>query len=410
MAKTTTKKTKFDDKKTIIKVEGVHKTFKVPKEKTTSLKSKIVNPFGKKGYEEFHVLNDINLEIKEGEFFGIVGRNGSGKSTLLKIISGIYSHDEGSVEVNGKLTPFIELGVGFNPELTGRDNVFLNGALLGFTRSEMAEMYDDIVAFAGLKKFMDQSLKNYSSGMQVRLAFSIAIRAQSPILILDEVLAVGDANFQKKCLNYFDQVKGKRTVVLVSHDMKTIKKYCDRVMVLEDSEMLDVGPAEDVVLRYSTIMANEELKVIEKKNEKGVHIGNGKASITKAYLKSDGKKVKQLKSGKPFSIEVEFDAKKGIEEVGALFSLFNNKGQKLFSASTGIDDVDVEVKQKGNKLSLDVKKNLLGPGLYRINVGIFDNEVDEPYDQYRDAIEFTVEGTQKLESYVAMDYSWKAKK
>src|SRR5690606_31573026 len=154
---------------------------------------------GKRTYEKQQVLKNISFEIKKGEFVGIVGRNGSGKSTLLKLLAGIYSPDKGSIEVNGKLVPFIELGVGFNPELTGRENVFLNGALLGFNRKEMQAMYKDIVEFAELERFMDQKLKNYSSGMQVRLAFSIAIRAQSDILLIDEVLAVGDAAFQQKC-------------------------------------------------------------------------------------------------------------------------------------------------------------------------------------------------------------------
>ena len=173
-----------------IKVSHVSKSFKLPHEKSNSVKSIVVNPLKKRTYERQEVLKDINFEIKKGEFFGIVGRNGSGKSTLLKLLAGIYSPDKGSIQVNGKLTPFIELGVGFNPELTGRENVFLNGALLGFNRKEMSTMYDEIVEFAELEKFMDQKLKNYSSGMQVRLAFSIAIRAKSDILILDEVLAV----------------------------------------------------------------------------------------------------------------------------------------------------------------------------------------------------------------------------
>ena len=184
-----------------IKVDNVSKTFILPHEKNNSLKNKIINfTKTKKTYEKQHVLDNISFEVKKGEFFGIIGRNGSGKSTLLKILAGIYSSDDGNVSVYGKLTPFIELGVGFSPELTGRDNVFLNGALLGFSRKEMLSMYDDIVDFAGLEKSMDQKLKNYSSGMQVRLAFSIAIRADTDILVLDEVLAVGDENFQKKCL------------------------------------------------------------------------------------------------------------------------------------------------------------------------------------------------------------------
>src|SRR4051812_39134310 len=190
-----------------IKAENVSKTFKLPREKHTSLKSVIVNAFRpKKGYDLQHALDDVSFEVKKGEFFGIVGRNGSGKSTLLKMLAGIYIPDSGEGWVKGKLTPFIELGVGFKMEITGREEVYLNGALLGFSRKEMKAMYKDIVDFAELEPFMDQKLKNYSSGMHVRLAFSIAVRTKSEILLVDEVLAVGDMNFQKKCFRVFEQL------------------------------------------------------------------------------------------------------------------------------------------------------------------------------------------------------------
>src|SRR3990167_988759 len=178
----------IDNKNEIaIKIDGVSKTFKLPHEKHTSLKGAFLSSFRRKKFETQDALKDISFEVKKGEFFGIVGRNGGGKSTLLKCIAGVYVPNKGTIKVNGSLVPFIELGVGFNPELSGRDNVFLNGAMLGFNRKEMTEMYEDIVAFAELERFMDQKLKNYSSGMQVRLAFSIAIRANTDILVLDEV-------------------------------------------------------------------------------------------------------------------------------------------------------------------------------------------------------------------------------
>lgn len=180
-----------------LKIEGLHKEFKLPHERRNSLKERVLHLGSKATYERLHALKDISFEVKRGEFFGIVGRNGSGKSTLLKIIGGIYQPTRGLVRVNGTLTPFIELGIGFNPELTGRENIFLNGAILGLTHKEIQARYDEIVAFAELDKFMDQKLKNYSSGMQVRLAFSIAIQAHNDILLIDEVLAVGDAAFQR---------------------------------------------------------------------------------------------------------------------------------------------------------------------------------------------------------------------
>ena len=236
-----------------IKVSGVSKAFKLPHEKQSSIKGLFINIFrGRRTYEKQQVLKDISFDIKKGEFFGIVGRNGSGKSTLLKLMAGIYSPDEGRVQVNGKLTPFIELGVGFNPELTGRENVFLNGALLGFNRKEMTEMYDEIVEFAEIEKFMDQKLKNYSSGMQVRLAFSIAIMSKSDVFVFDEVLAVGDEAFQKKSLKIFDEYKArKQTIVLVTHDMETVKRFCTRAILVDDGNIIASGDPHQVSSEYS---------------------------------------------------------------------------------------------------------------------------------------------------------------
>lgn len=231
----------LNDQQTVIKVSHVTKRFQLPHEKTDSIKSALISLGSKnRSFEEQVALQDISFEVKKGEFFGIIGRNGSGKSTLLKIIAEIYTPTTGSVEVTGKLVPFIELGVGFNPELTGRENVFLNGALLGFSRKEMSVMYEDIVKFAELERFMDQKLKNYSSGMQVRLAFSIAIRAEGDILLLDEILAVGDQAFQFKCLNYFKELKkNNKTVVLVTHDMNNITSFCDRALVIDAGRYID---------------------------------------------------------------------------------------------------------------------------------------------------------------------------
>lgn len=236
-----------------VKVDHVSKLFKLPTEATQSLRTTMVNRFrGIKGYKEQHVLKDISFEVEKGDFFGILGRNGSGKSTLLKIISQIYVPENGSVTVNGKLVSFIELGVGFNPELTGRENVYLNGALLGFSREEIDAMYDDIVDFAELHEFMNQKLKNYSSGMQVRLAFSVAIKAQGDVLILDEVLAVGDEAFQRKCNDYFQERKRSgKTTILVTHDMGAVKKYCNKAVLIEHGLVKALGDPNDVANQYS---------------------------------------------------------------------------------------------------------------------------------------------------------------
>ena len=236
-----------------VKVDHVSKFFKLPTESTQSLRTTLVNRFkGIKGYKKQEVLRDISFEVQKGDFYGIVGRNGSGKSTLLKIISEIYVPEKGSVTIDGKLVSFIELGVGFNPELTGRENVYMNGAMLGFSTAEIDAMYDDIVDFAELHDFMNQKLKNYSSGMQVRLAFSVAIKAQGDILILDEVLAVGDEAFQRKCNDYFqERKKSGKTTILVTHDMGAVKKYCNKAVLIENGLVKAIGDPFDVSDQYS---------------------------------------------------------------------------------------------------------------------------------------------------------------
>lgn len=257
-----------------VKVDHVSKFFKLPTESTQSLRTSLVNRFrGIKGYKEQNVLKDISFEVEKGDFYGIVGRNGSGKSTLLKIISEIYIPEKGTVTIDGKLVSFIELGVGFNPELTGRENVYMNGAMLGFSTEEVDAMYDDIVEFAELGEFMNQKLKNYSSGMQVRLAFSVAIKAQGDILILDEVLAVGDEAFQRKCNDYFMERKHSgKTTILVTHDMNAVKKYCNKAVLIENGLVKVVGNPDDVANQYSldnatdTKAMNEDY-VAEKESE-----------------------------------------------------------------------------------------------------------------------------------------------
>ena len=234
-----------------ITVRNLSKSFKLPTDKSWGLKQAILNRIkGIKGYKKQEVLKNLNFKVKKGEFLGIVGRNGSGKSTLLKILSEIYVPDKGTIKVNGTLVPFIELGVGFNPELTGKENIYLNGAMLGFSNSEMDKMYDDIVEFAELEPFMHQKLKNYSSGMQVRLAFSIAIRARGDILILDEVLAVGVAAFQVQCNEYFRNLKGNQTVIIVTHDMENVRRFCDRAILLEDGKIIEDGKPDKVADAY----------------------------------------------------------------------------------------------------------------------------------------------------------------
>lgn len=321
-----------------IKVENVSKTFRLPHEKQNSIKSSLISIVkgGKRSYEKQQVLKDVSFEIKKGEFFGIVGRNGSGKSTLLKMLAGIYTPSKGQIHVNGKLTPFIELGVGFNPELTGRENVFLNGALLGFNRSEMLAMYDDIVDFAELHKFMDQKLKNYSSGMQVRLAFSIAIRAQSEILVLDEVLAVGDESFQKKCLDVFEQYKAqKRTVVLVTHDMDTVKRFCTTAMLIHNGDLKMIGEPVLVAKEYSDLNDENSDDGLQKENK----LTETKTNVTLTDV--DGKSCSSFAYGDQAKLVIKWDQSIGdVKGVGV--AIYKQSGEYISGVNTFIDKTNVE--------------------------------------------------------------------
>lgn len=263
-----------------ISVDNVSKNFLLPHERVNSVKGLFTGLAQNlnRTKETQHALRNISLQINKGEFFGIVGRNGSGKSTLLKILAGIYQPTTGSVQTHGKLVPFIELGVGFNTELTGRENVFLNGAMLGFSRKEVEKMYESIVEFAELERFMDQKLKNYSSGMQVRLAFSMATRAEADILLVDEVLAVGDADFQSKCFDYFRKLKrDRKTVVFVSHDMSAVREYCDRAVLIEDSKIINAGPSEDIAQEYIKLFSAP----LPSENQDSSKWGEGGADIKK---------------------------------------------------------------------------------------------------------------------------------
>lgn len=335
-----------------IRVEHVSKSFRLPHNKQNSLKGGLINIFnGDRSYEEQEVLKDVSFEIKKGEFFGIVGRNGSGKSTLLKMLAGIYTPTRGKIIVNGSLTPFIELGVGFNPELTGRENVYLNGALLGFNDKEVDAMYDDIVAFAELERFMDQRLKNYSSGMQVRLAFSIAIRARSDILLLDEVLAVGDAAFQQKCYEYFYKIKqAKQTVILVTHDMGAIKQFCDRVILIDAGRLVTIGEPDRVSLEYEKLNFSRPTEI--QARQPAIRVENQK-----------GEALKSFRYGEKITFTMRIPEGQNISIAG--FVLRKN-GEEIFATNT----IGTEANLSSSKVSLILSPKI-GNGVYDVIGGLF---------------------------------------
>jgi ABC-type polysaccharide/polyol phosphate transport system ATPase subunit len=234
-----------------IEAIGVSKSFWIPHEQRARLKEYVVHPRRRVAFERNDALRDVTFAIDRGEFFGVVGPNGSGKSTLLKLLAGIYRPDAGTIRVHGRLSPFIELGVGFNPEFTARTNIEINGMLIGMTRREVARRFDEILEFAGLERFVDQQLKNYSSGMLARLAFSVAVQVPAEILLLDEALAVGDADFQQKCFDTFEEMRARgKTVLLVSHDLGAVRRFCDRALLLEQGRIVALGDPEDVIDAY----------------------------------------------------------------------------------------------------------------------------------------------------------------
>jgi ABC-2 type transport system ATP-binding protein len=347
-------------KKTVVKVDNVTKTFRIPTEASSGLKQKVINVFkGRKGYREFTSLRDVSFEVEKGDFFGIVGRNGSGKSTLLKTIANIYTPTEGAVSVTGTLVPFIELGVGFNPELTGRENVYLNGALLGFSHDEMDKMYDDIVDFAEIGSFMDEKLKNYSSGMQVRLAFSIAIRANADILVLDEVLAVGDEAFQRKCFDYFERLKlNNQTVILVTHDMSAVERFCNKAIMIEDSKIVLAGTPYEVAAAYSR---SNDKHYAENQDKTDQSYDESAIGITTQDAK--GKKSNIFEEGDTMQVVLKW-THDGVGSAGV--SICKQSGEYVHGTNMYIDGAKLK---HSNTVTYEVKLPL-AEGKYFIKAGL----------------------------------------
>jgi ABC-type polysaccharide/polyol phosphate transport system ATPase subunit len=237
-----------------VEVRELSKAFRLPHQRYSTLKERALHPFAARTHDSLHALDAVSFDVKQGEFFGIVGRNGSGKSTLLKCLAGIYGVDAGEIEVRGRLSPFIELGVGFNPDLTARDNVVINAIMLGLTRREARRRFDEIIAFAELEEFVDLKLKNYSSGMSVRLGFSVAVQVDAEVILVDEVLAVGDAAFQRKCFDEFERLRAAgRTILYVTHDMSSVERFCDRAMLIERGRLLEIGAPSGITRRYNEV-------------------------------------------------------------------------------------------------------------------------------------------------------------
>ncbi|NTW61164.1 ABC transporter ATP-binding protein [Candidatus Saccharibacteria bacterium] len=393
---------KHQDQPAVI-VSGLHKSFKLPHEQHSGIKQMLVNRLkGKKGFEIQHVLKNVSFEVKKGEFFGIVGKNGSGKSTLLKLLAGIYTPDKGKIRVNGSLTPFIELGVGFNHELTGRENVFMNGALLGFDHKEMEAMYDEIVEFAELGKFMDQKLKNYSSGMQVRLAFSIAIKANSDILIFDEVLAVGDAAFQQKCFDVFAELKKKgATIILVTHDMSSVLRFCDKAIIVDKGSVTGIGDPYTISDMYLELNydnnTNDESSVVDSAD------GNRVAIESIEFIDANGKKTTSPNSGDVCRVGMKY-INENEDYINFGFQIFNDAGVYCFGTNTKICGLD-PINSSEGFVQIELALGLL-PGNYYINVAIMNKNATSSLFYKTKAYSFRIKKDTQVEGISKLDYRW----
>ena len=355
-----------------ISVNNLSKAFRLPHEQYHTLKERALHMFRSRTFDVLQAVHDVSVTVAPGEFFGIVGRNGSGKSTFLKCLAGIYDIDDGEITINGRLSPFIELGVGFNMDLTARDNVIINAIMLGLSRKEARERFDDILAFAELEEFVDLKLKNYSSGMYVRLAFATAVQVDADILLIDEVLAVGDANFQQKCFDELTRLqKAGRTMVFVTHDMGAVERFCDRAMLLERGRIVDIGEPSSIARQYNQhnfrrLRQEFGASADELPPENPpVQIGNA------VFESDDGEPVLTAEQGAPLVVRV--DVRFTEDVVNPIFAivLSNNAGQAVFSTNTDSQRITTGRFQAGTDATVRLRfENFLSPGRYRLTASV----------------------------------------
>ncbi len=379
-----------------VSVANVSKAFKLPHQQYHTLKERALHPFKARTFDVLQAVDDVSVEIAQGEFFGIVGRNGSGKSTLLKCLAGIYHTDSGRLQVRGRLSPFIELGVGFNPDLTARDNVMINAIMLGLTRKQARERFDDIIAFAELEEFMDLRLKNYSSGMVVRLAFSIAIEVDAEILLIDEVLAVGDAAFQQKCFDEFNRLKGEgRTVLFVTHSMGDVQRFCDRAMLLEHGRMVDVGDPAEIAKRYNEInfgrtSAGDEEAVLDRGRAE-----ERPAEVLDAWFEdAEGRRVAALAQDSPCSACMEVHFNEPLDDPIFGVALKNDAGHTVFATTTVKEHPATGHFERDGTTVVRVRfENWLTAGRYTLTTSVARNgRGDDSFDLREDVTSLIVHG------------------
>jgi ABC-type polysaccharide/polyol phosphate transport system ATPase subunit len=371
-----------------ITVDGVWKKFRLYDERNQSLKAAVMR--GRRArYREFDALKDVSLEIPEGSTFGLIGENGSGKSTLLKCIARILRPDQGAIRTRGKISALLELGAGFHPELSGRENVFLNGAILGMSKRQLDQRFDEIVGFAGLEEFIDSPVKNYSSGMYVRLGFSVAINVDPDILLVDEVLAVGDEQFQRKCSEKFAELKESgKTIVVVSHALGTMRTLCDQLALLEHGNLITVGPSGEVVDTYLGDVHTDRVE----DGSHGTRWGSGEARIEEIeLLDADGRSVTSVRTGDPVTFRFRYRTTEPIDKPVFGTGIHTIEGMHVTSPNTRDAGYTADSISGEGHVDLHVDRLLLTPGTYDASASISDYACMHMYDCRHRSFRFDVE-------------------
>ncbi len=356
----------------LIEVRDLEKTFRVPDQKVDTLKERVVHPLRRVEFRQLRALRGISFDVRRGEFFGIVGRNGSGKSTLLKVLASIYRADRGRIRMAGRLAPFIELGVGFNPELTARENVELNGVMMGLGRRGAKRRLDSVLEFAELHEFVDLKLKNYSSGMMVRLAFAVMVEADADVMLVDEVLAVGDAAFAQKCTDVFREKKNAgKTLVLVTHDMATVQAFCDRAMLIHDGEQKYLGEPEEAALRYYRL--NFGARSTGHNGGKAVDVPDVNVRLEDVWLEDQaGERVDNVEQDRRFRLKLLAQARQQLVDPVFNFHCLNMDGRWVFTFTAELEGGDGRRHvAEGERIRVTAEiENPLLPGRYALECWI----------------------------------------
>ena len=394
-----------------VALDGLGKKFRLTHDRNWTLKATVLAGHRTR-YEEFWALRGLDLEIPHGSTFGIIGGNGSGKSTLLKLLAGILRPDEGTAEVDGRLSALLELGAGFHPELTGRENVYLNGAILGFTSREIRRRFDDIVGFAELDRFIDEPVRNYSSGMYVRLGFSVAIHVEPDILLVDEVLAVGDHAFQKRCLDRFAQLKEEgRTIILVSHDLDMVGWLCEQTAWIQQGTLQAVGPSPEVIDRFLEGGAAGAAPVSVPRRQFG-GLGPDDLVTSVDLLDANGHRMDRVGSGRPVRFQVRYDAVRAGEPVTVALGLYRADGTHVASINSGAASRAVDG-DGGGLVQVDYAVGALAlqPGTYELSVALHDHSMRKVLERHTHLVRFEVEptGGDHQNGLVALGGTWSAR-